>query len=99
MSNSFVFATATKGWNLYYGTALSVIGGLEATPLTAQLSKMVQPTEFGKIFTLVGTTQSIAGMVTSSGYQAIYAATVSYNPGAIYFVVGGVLATTTVCTI
>ncbi len=96
MAEAFVFATATKGWHLYYGAAIATIGSIEGTPLTAQLSKMVETTEFGKVFTLVGTAQSIAMTVTNSGFQAIYAATVSVNPGAMYFVAGGVQAVTLV---
>ena len=69
IEQAFVFATAMKGWHMYYGAAISSIGSIEGTPLTSQLSKMVHTTEFGKIFTLVGTASSIAMTVTSSGFQ------------------------------
>lgn len=69
---------------MYYAASLTVIGGMDNTPLRSMLSKMVEKHEYGKIFTLTATASSLAGLVTSSVYQEVYAATVSTFPGAMY---------------
>ncbi len=45
------------------------LGGPEKAPLQAQLSKMVDTDEFGKIFTLFGVVSAIASTIATSGYQ------------------------------
>jgi hypothetical protein len=77
---------------LYYGIAWSIMSGLDTTPLRSILSKMVEPDEFGKVFTLAGFSSSIATLVTSSVYQEIYAETVSVFPGAVFLTAAGLLS-------
>ena len=74
---------------MYYATALMVLGGIDTTPLRSLLSKMVQPTEFGKIFTFAGVSFSLARLVTSSIYQEIYADTVEFYAGLVYLIAAG----------
>merc|ERR1719419_1190965 len=38
---------ATKGWMMYYASGLTMIGGIESTPLKSLLSKCVSSEEFG----------------------------------------------------
>jgi hypothetical protein len=66
---------------MYYAASLTLLGGTGDTPLRSLLSKLVDPTEYGKIFTLASVASSIASLLTSSGFQEIYAATVSTFPG------------------
>ena len=49
-------ALATKGWMMYYASALTLLGGLGHTPLRSLMSKMVEPDEYGKIFTFTSVT-------------------------------------------
>ncbi len=69
MEQALVYGLATKGWHMYYGTGIMSLGGPEKAPLQAQLSKMVDTDEFGKIFTLFGVVSAIASTIATSGYQ------------------------------
>ena len=74
---------------LYYGSSLTILGALDSTPIRSLVSKMVEPTEYGKLFTFTSTAAAISRLMTSSGFQEIYAATVSIYPGAMYLVSAG----------
>ena len=39
---------------IYYASALTLLGGLDSTPLRSLLSKLVEPNEYGKIYTFAG---------------------------------------------
>ena len=39
---------------IYYASALTLLGGLDTTPLRSLLSKLVEPNEYGKIYTFAG---------------------------------------------
>ena len=41
---------------MYYASALTLLGGLGHTPLRSLMSKMVEPDEYGKIFTFTSVT-------------------------------------------
>ena len=88
----FSIGTATKGWMLYYGAAIGILGALDSTPIRSLVSKMVEPTEFGKLFTFLSTAQGLTSLMTSSGFQEIYAKTITTYPGAMYLVSAGLSA-------
>ena len=50
---------------------------------------MVEPTEFGKLFTFLSIAQGLTFLISSSGFQEIYAQTISTFPGAMYLVSAG----------
>ena len=83
-------ALATQGWMMYYASSLTVFGGLHNTPLRSLMSKIVEPTEFGKIFTLTGVAQSISTLITGSFFQEIYAETEASFPGLMYLIGAGI---------
>ena len=85
----FTQALATKGWMMYYGSALSIIGGLTSTPLQSMLSKCVSKNEYGKIFTLSSVAVSIATLISSTFLQKLYEWTVESFPGAMYVALSG----------
>ena len=91
IGSSAVIGTATKGWMMYYAASFEVLGSLDSTPLRSLISKMVEPDEYGKVFTFMATASAIAGLVTSSAYQEIYSATLDFYPGTLYLVVSGML--------
>ena len=92
VGGSIVMGTATKGWMLYYGAAIGILGALDSTPIRSLVSKMVEPTEFGKLFTFLSTAQGLTSLMTSSGFQEIYAKTITTYPGAMYLVSAGLSA-------
>ena len=102
---------------LYYAAAIGMLGALDSTPIRSMVSKMVEPTEFGKLFTFLSTaqgmkwhfyfctaqhtfsrktkfriSQGLTSLMTSSGFQAIYAKTIEIYPGAMYLVSAGLSA-------
>ena len=83
-------ALATQGWMMYYASSLTVLGGLHNTPLRSLMSKIVEPTEFGKIFTLTGVAQSISTLITGSFFQEIYVETEASFPGLMYLIGAGI---------
>lgn len=91
LGSQVVFGTATKGWMMYYGASITVLGGLDSTPIRSLVSKMVEPDEYGKVFTFTATASGITSLFTSTVYQEIYAATVETYPGAVFLVGAGFL--------
>lgn len=75
---------------MYYASSLTVLGGLHNTPLRSLMSKIVEPTEFGKIFTLTGVAQSISTLITGSFFQEIYVETEASFPGLMYLIGAGI---------
>ena len=75
---------------MYYGTALSVMGGMLSTPLRSMLSKCVESHEYGKIFTLSSVSSSLASLLSSVIIQEMYKYTLDTFPGAIYLFHGGI---------
>ena len=59
--------------------------------LRSMVSKMVEPDEYGKIFTFTSIASSLTSLVTSSGFQEIYAATIDIYPGAFYLIGAGLV--------
>jgi len=76
---------ATEGWMMYYASGLTIIGGIESTPLKSLLSKCVSSHEFGKIFTLSSIASSLASLIGAVIVPKLYQATLDSLPGAIYF--------------
>ena len=75
-----VWAFATKGWHMYFGSLLSalrfvcsfvscpnliVCSGSRGTPAMSILSKCVPSSQLGKIFSLFGAFQTLLGMIMS----------------------------------
>ena len=74
---------------LYYGASIGILGALDSTPIRSLVSKMVEPSEYGKLFTFLATASSLTQLITSSGFQEIYAKTITIYPGAMYLVSAG----------
>ena len=81
---------SNRGWMMYYGTALSVMGGMLSTPLRSMLSKCVESHEYGKIFTLSSVASALATLMSSVIIQEMYKYTLDTFPGAIYLFHGGI---------
>ena len=81
---------------MYYGTGLSLLGGIESTPLRSLLSKCVGLDEFGKIFTMSSTASSLASLLGAFIVPKIYKATVETFPGAVYVFLASVQLLTVV---
>ena len=92
IASNAVIGTATQAWMMYYAASIKVIGSLDSTPMRSLMSKMVDPTEFGKVFTFAATASALAGLLTESGYQEIYYSTISSQPGTVFLVAAGMLS-------
>ena len=79
---------ATEGWMMYYAAGLTVVGGVEHTPLKSLLSKCVDLDKFGKIFAVSSVTSSVASLVSRTITPILYGNTLYTNPGAVYFFSG-----------
>ena len=69
---------------IYYAATFTVLAGLHTTPLRSLSSKMVEPTEFGKLFTCVGVAVGVAQLISNSILLEAYADTVKSDPGFMY---------------
>ena len=83
---------------IYYAGAFTILGNLHTTPLRSLTSKMVEPNEFGKIFTFVGVAISLAQLISSSLLLEVYADTVASFPGFMYLVSAGLACLALVIT-
>ena len=77
---------------MYYSAAFTVLGGLHTTPLRSLASKMVERTEYGKIFTVIGVVVAMAQLISNSVMSEVYADTVASDPGFLYFLAAGFAA-------
>ena len=66
---------------MYYAMGLTVIGGIESTPLRSLLSKCVDLDEFGKIFTMSSVASNVAGLLGSTVLPILYGDTLETAPG------------------
>ena len=69
---------------IYYAATFTVLAGLHTTPLRSLSSKMVDSTEFGKLFTCVGVAVAVAQLISNSILLEVYADTVESDPGFMY---------------
>ena len=63
------------------------------------VSKLVERDEYGKVFTFTSVASSITELITSSGFQEIYAATIDIYPGAFYLFGAGLVTLALVSSI
>ena len=69
---------------IYYAATFTILAGLHTTPLRSLSSKMVESTEFGKLFTCVGVAVGLAQLISNSILLEAYADTVKSDPGFMY---------------
>ena len=55
--NHFVVAYAEKEWQLYVGIAFGALSMAVTTLCRSSMSKLVEPDEIGKVFSVVGALQ------------------------------------------
>jgi len=89
IEESLVFAFATKGWHMYFGSILSALSGSRGTPSMSILSKCVPASQLGKIFSLFGAVQTLLGMSMSYVNTMLYNATLDTFLGASYCLSAG----------
>ena len=65
---------------LVFISALIQMNSITMVSLRAQLSKQVDSTEYGKIFAVVGISQSLVSLVSHAMFGGIYRLTLSYFP-------------------
>ncbi|GBP07917.1 hypothetical protein EVAR_78072_1 [Eumeta japonica] len=86
MFDYFIKAFAILTWQMYVGALISMFSGLASPLLKSTLSKLLPPEELGKIFTLLGTLNSIVQIVAPLLISPLYSATLNQFPGSIYIV-------------
>jgi len=97
ITGNITFGLATKGWMAYYAMGLTLVGGIEGTPLRSLLSKCVGLDEFGKIFTMSSVASSLSSLVGATIMPKLYAGTVATVPGAVYFFMASVQLLCIIC--
>lgn len=89
IEEALVFAFATKGWHMYFGSILSALSGSRGTPTMSIMSKCVPASQLGKIFSLFSAVQTLLGMAMSYVNTMLYNATLDSFLGASYCLSAG----------
>ena len=66
---------------MYLASGITLLGGVESTPLKSILSKCVDPDEYGKIFTLSAVASSVSSLLGGAILPKLYQAFVDTCPG------------------
>ena len=66
---------------MYFASGITLLGGIESTPLKSILSKCVETDEYGKIFTLAAVSSSVASLLGGAILPKIYQTFEDTNPG------------------
>ena len=72
---------------LYVGGAVAILDATSTTMYRSLITKIVNPDEVGKVFSIVGTFQALLPFMSGPAYNYLYRYTVSYMPSAWIFLV------------
>ena len=73
---------------------VGVLAMASATMVRSMVSKIVDPSEIGKIFSLVSSVDSAVPLVVSPALTAIYNATIDTFPGAFFTLISAIFLVT-----
>ncbi|XP_074030486.1 probable peptidoglycan muropeptide transporter SLC46 isoform X2 [Leptinotarsa decemlineata] len=88
--SSFVYGLAKTPLIFYLGSILEILNGTSLIATRAIASKLVPSEELGKVNSILGACDALMPLVYGPMYNATYAATINWMPGAFY-ILGGFL--------
>ncbi|KAL3288494.1 hypothetical protein HHI36_002936 [Cryptolaemus montrouzieri] len=91
MSGAVVQGLASTNAHIYFGGVLTILSGNLTPMLRSLLSKLTEPHEVGKIFSVVIMFQNFSQMLGSPFYTYIYNKTHDTHPEFFNFVTAGIL--------
>ncbi|XP_023327444.1 solute carrier family 46 member 3 isoform X2 [Eurytemora carolleeae] len=90
ISSLVVIAFATSGTVLFFGACLGCISSLSGIVIRSMLSKCVQPSELGKIYSLLASFEAAVPLFASPLFTAVYNSTIDTFPGATFLVLASI---------
>ncbi len=91
-----IISLANTTWIMYIAAGATRFAFLGFPSYKALVTQMVAVDEVGKVMSAFGTAQTLGTLRAMAVLNNIYAATVSHTPGAVFYIVAGLV---TVCTI
>nr|XP_023018297.1 solute carrier family 46 member 3-like [Leptinotarsa decemlineata] len=88
--SGFVYGFATTSLIFYLGSIVEILNGTSFIAMRSIASKLVPTDELGKVNSLFGACEALMPLVYGPMYNATYAATLNWMPGAFY-ILGGFL--------
>ena len=83
--NRIIWAFCTTEWMLYVGCAISVLDSTSTTVFRSLITKIVQPDEIGKVFSVIAIFQAIVPFIGVPLFGMLYKNTVATQPNAFIF--------------
>ena len=84
---SYIIMCFTSSDWMMYLAALTQMNSITTVSIRSQLSKIVEATEIGKIFAVVGIGQSLVSLISHSLFGAVYRSTLSIFPSMYLIIV------------
>eukprot|EP00088_Acartia_fossae_P028786 TRINITY_DN29620_c0_g2_i1.p1 TRINITY_DN29620_c0_g2~~TRINITY_DN29620_c0_g2_i1.p1 ORF type:complete len:482 (-),score=0.43 TRINITY_DN29620_c0_g2_i1:270-1715(-) len=91
-SSFVVIGLAANGTTLIFGSCIGCIGGLASIIIRSMLSKCVQPTELGKIYSLLASLEAAVPLFAAPMFTSIYNSTLETSPNAVFFVLASIFS-------
>ncbi|XP_031327782.1 uncharacterized protein LOC116159026 [Photinus pyralis] len=89
--SSLVYAFAPNTTIFYLGTIMESFSGTSYIAVKSLISKLVEPEELGKVYSLFGVCEALMPLVYGPTYTMLYKATINTLPGA-FFLAGGLIS-------
>ncbi|XP_035666144.1 solute carrier family 46 member 3-like isoform X1 [Branchiostoma floridae] len=90
-ASNIMVAFTTTVWMLFLGPVIGLFSGFGAASLRSLLSKEVEPTEKGALFSVVASVEVLSQLLASVLFNNLYPATLSFFPGFCFVLMGGVM--------
>lgn len=89
--SAFVTPFATSVWQFYLAQGLGCIGYCKYAVVRSLISKCIDSSEVGKVFSFLAVLASLAPVAGNPMFRQLYNATLNSQPGAIFFLFGAIL--------
>ncbi len=96
IAEAVIIGLADTSWKMYMAAGAATFGYFGLPTYKALVTQMVAADEVGKVMSAFGMGYELGVLLAIGVFNNIYSATVRHTPGAVFYMIGGLM---TVCTI
>jgi len=92
VASLIVISVANDGWILFIGACLGFLSSLASIVIRSMLSKCVNKSDLGKIYSLLGSLEAAVPLLAAPLFTVVYNSTLETFPGAVFLVQASIFA-------